>query len=214
MGGAWETIAFIMHVLGAHNQQNVTFATVWQILFLLAPLWINAFVYMTFARIVHFYMPDRRVWIIKASQVSKLFVFADFFSFVVQAVGGVMVTPSSSASLQQTGLHVYEAGIGIQEVFIVIFLGLMITFHIRFVKLTQGRLLLPEEVNLNEENQGRRHRNLEDPNGCFWLLYALYAVLAFITVGIFPSRIRKEVFKIHSVLTDVLLFIRCVSFID
>lgn len=145
MGGAWETVSFIMHVLGAHDQQNVTYATVWQILFLLAPLWINAFVYMTFARIVHFYMPDRKVWIIKASQVSKLFVFADFFSFVVQAVGGVMVTPSSSASVQQTGLHVYEAGIGIQEVFIVIFLGLMVTFHIRYVKLTEGRLLLPKK---------------------------------------------------------------------
>ncbi|KAH8125216.1 hypothetical protein ACSS6W_004119 [Trichoderma asperelloides] len=184
MGGAWETAAFILHVLGAHNQQNVTFATIWQILFLLAPLWINAFVYMTFARMVHFYMPDRKVWIIRASQISKLFVFADFFSFVVQAVGGVMVSPSSSASIQQTGLHVYEGGIGLQEFFIVIFLVLMVTFHIRFVKLTEGRLLLPEEVNLNEANEGHHHDNFEDPSGCFWLLYALYAVLAFITMRI------------------------------
>lgn len=189
MGGAWETAAFILHILGAHNQQNVEFATIWQILFLLAPLWINAFVYMTFARIVHFYMPDRKVWIIKASQISKLFVFADFFSFVVQAVGGVMVSPSSSASVQQTGLHVYEGGIGLQEFFIIIFLVLMVTFHIRFVKLTQGRLLLPEEVNLNEANEGHRHGNIEDPRGCFWLLYALYATLAFITVRVFCLRL-------------------------
>lgn len=211
MGCAWETAAFILHALGAHDQQNVTFATIWQILFLLAPLWINAFVYMTFARIVHFYMPDRKVWIIKASQISKLFVFADFFSFVVQAAGGVMVSPSSSASVQQTGLHVYEGGIGIQELFIIVFLVLMITFHLRFKKVAEGRLLLPEEVDLDEENQGRRHDNFEDPNGCFWLLYALYAVLAFITVGVFPL---KDFQDPQCANQRPCYLLRCVSFTD
>ncbi|KAM0256095.1 hypothetical protein ACHAQJ_005182 [Trichoderma viride] len=183
MGATWETVAFILHALGAHNQQNVTFSTLWQILFLLAPLWINAFVYMTFARMVHVFMPDRKVSFVKASHVSKLFVLADFFSFVVQATGGIMVSPSSSVSIQSIGLHVYEGGIGIQEVFILVFLVLMIAFHIRIIKLAEGRLLLPEEINLNGANENH-HNYFEDPKGCMWLLYALYAVLAFITMRI------------------------------
>ncbi|KAL7791535.1 RTA1 like domain-containing protein [Trichoderma ceciliae] len=183
MGGAWETIAFAFHTLGAHNQQNVTFASVWQLLFLLAPLWINAFVYMTFARMVHVFMPDRKVFFIKASDLSKFFVLADVLSFVVQATGGVMVSPGTSASVQKIGLHVYEGGLGLQEAFILIFLALMIAFHIRITNLDQERLLLPEEINLNDDNAD----NYDDPEnlkGCRRLLYALYAVLAFITMRI------------------------------
>ncbi|RFU75700.1 rta1 domain [Trichoderma arundinaceum] len=183
MGSAWETTAFILHALGAHNQQNVPFATAWQILFLLAPLWINAFVYMTFARMVHVFMPDRKVSFVKASHVSRLFVLADIFSFIVQAIGGVMVSPGVSASVQSTGLHVYEGGIGLQEVFILVFLVLMIAFHIRIRRLNQEKVLLPEEVNLNESNE-EDHTSRENTMSCLWLLYALYAVLAFITMRI------------------------------
>jgi hypothetical protein len=51
--------------------------------------------------------------------------------------------------------------------------------------------LLPEEVNLNEADENYHH-NVEDPKGCMWLLYALYAVLAFITVRIFHLNLRGE----------------------
>jgi hypothetical protein len=51
MGVAWELIAFVTRALGAHDQQNIGYATVSSIFFLLAPLWINAFVYMTVGRL-------------------------------------------------------------------------------------------------------------------------------------------------------------------
>ncbi|ETS01877.1 hypothetical protein M419DRAFT_79718 [Trichoderma reesei RUT C-30] len=162
MAATWETTAFVFHAIGAHNQQTEAYAIVWQILFLLAPLWINAFVYMTFARMVRFYMPNRKVAFVKASHVSKMFVWADIFSFIVQAAGGVMVTPSASASTQRLGMHIYEGGIGLQELFILCFLGLMIAFHVRVRKLNRSR----------------------PTKGALWLLYALYAVLAFITMRI------------------------------
>ncbi|UKZ77026.1 hypothetical protein TrVFT333_004742 [Trichoderma virens FT-333] len=183
MAGSWETIAFIFHSIGAHDQQNVTFATVWLILFLLAPLWINAFVYMTFARMVHVYIPDRKVWIVKASQISKLFVLADILSFIVQAAGGVLVSPGVSPSTQEIGMHIYEGGIGLQELFILCFIGLMIAFHLRINKLNKELPLLPEEVNLNPAN-GEHRRETEKPRGALTLLIALYAVLAFITMRI------------------------------
>lgn len=38
MGAIWETASFVLRALGTRNQQNATFATVSQILVLLAPL--------------------------------------------------------------------------------------------------------------------------------------------------------------------------------
>jgi hypothetical protein len=38
MGAAWETIAFAFKTLGSRDQQNITYLTLGQILFLLAPL--------------------------------------------------------------------------------------------------------------------------------------------------------------------------------
>lgn len=206
MAAAWETIAFAFHSVGSHNQQNVAFATIWQILFLLSPLWVNAFVYMTFARMVHVYIPDRKVWIVKASQVSKLFVLADILSFIVQASGGILVSPGVSASTQEIGMHIYEGGIGLQEVFILCFIGLMIAFHLRINKLNKERPLQPEEVNLNSAN-GENRREVERPRGALALLYALYAVLAFITVRVLPI-------KLYKIPTDETFPCRCALFSD
>ncbi|KAL6884867.1 hypothetical protein HDV57DRAFT_526573 [Trichoderma longibrachiatum] len=183
MAAAWETIAFIFHVLGAHDQQNVAYIIVWQVLFLLAPLWVNAFVYMTFARMVHFYVPDRKVAFVRASHVSKLFVWADIVSFLVQAAGGLMVTPSASAATQRLGMHIYEGGIGLQEVFILCFLGLMIAFHICLKGEGRAQGMLSEEDALNA-NVGEDRRGTDERKGALRLLYALYAVLAFITMRI------------------------------
>jgi hypothetical protein len=183
MAATWETTAFVFHAIGAHNQQTEAYAIVWQILFLLAPLWINAFVYMTFARMVRFYMPNRKVAFVKASHVSKMFVWADIFSFIVQAAGGVMVTPSASASTQRLGMHIYEGGIGLQELFILCFLGLMIAFHVRVRKLNRSRPVLPEEDTFDAD-VAEEPQEMKKTKGALWLLYALYAVLAFITVSV------------------------------
>ncbi|KAI2469543.1 RTA1 like protein-domain-containing protein [Annulohypoxylon bovei var. microspora] len=131
MGGIWETTAFILHSLGARDQQNVGYATAWQILFLLAPLWINAFVYMTFARMAWFYLPDQRIGGIRPVSIAKCFVWADVLTFLIQAVGGIMVSPSTSPDTVKIGLDIYLAGMGLQQLFIVLFLVLMIIFHRR-----------------------------------------------------------------------------------
>lgn len=170
MGALWETLAFVIGALGARDQQNSGYATAHTLLFLLAPLWINAFVYMTFARMVYYFLPDKKVWIIHATGMSKWFVWADVLSFIVQAVGGTMTSPGSS-SVIETGLHIYTAGIACQEMFILFFLGLMVMFHRKARQLDRSAQPLEawKEPELNRRN---------------WkgLLYALYAILAFISV--------------------------------
>lgn len=164
MGATWETIAFILHALGAHDQQNVGYATAHQLLYLLAPLWINAYAYMTFARMVHFFLPEQRIWRVKGVSLAKYFVWADIVSFLVQAVGGLMASPGAGADTIRIGINVYMGGMGLQEAFILVFIGLMIKFHRRGIALDVCGMA-PRQYNWRP------------------LLYALYGALVAITVG-------------------------------
>lgn len=171
MGAIWETLAFITGALGAHDQQNVGYATAHTLLFLLAPLWVNAFIYMTFSRMVHYFLPDKKVWIFQATGMSKWFVWADVLSFIVQAAGGIMASPGGSSGTMQTGLHIYTGGVALQELFILCFLGLMVVFHRKALQMTKSPIPLGNDM---ESNRPKRWKGL---------LYTLYVVLAFISVS-------------------------------
>ncbi|PSR82789.1 RTA1 like protein-domain-containing protein, partial [Coniella lustricola] len=177
MGALWETVAFITGALGAHDQQNSGYATAHTLLFLLAPLWINGFVYMTFSRMVYFFMPDKKIWIFRATGMSKRFVWADVATFFVQAVGATMATANASSSNTQTGLHIYTAGVALQEAFILLFLCLMIIFHRRALQLDSPFASAEDTQSFDEGFVMKRN----------WkgLLYALYAVLLLVSLRIF-----------------------------
>ncbi|KAJ4401150.1 hypothetical protein N0V91_008172 [Didymella pomorum] len=130
-GALFELTSFVCRTLGSRNQQNVGLATASQLLFLLAPLWINAFVYMTFGRLVHFFHPDRRCAGLKAPSIAKYFVWADIASFLVQGAGGSMLNPGNGADAQKIGLKVYMAGVGVQE-------GFIVRIIFRLVEFTKG----------------------------------------------------------------------------
>ena len=48
-----------------------------QLLVLLAPLWINAFVYMIFGRMVYYFTPNKKIKGIKAESMAKIFIWLD-----------------------------------------------------------------------------------------------------------------------------------------
>lgn len=171
MGALWETLAFITGALGAHDQQNAGYATSHILLFLLAPLWVNAFIYMTFSRMVHYFLPDKKVWIFQATGMSKWFVWADILSFIVQAAGGIMSSPGGSTQTMQTGLHIYTGGVALQEFFILCFLGVMVVFHRKVLQISQSPI--PQENDMGS-NVSKSWKGL---------LYTLYVVLAFISVS-------------------------------
>ncbi|KAK4153966.1 RTA1 like protein-domain-containing protein [Chaetomidium leptoderma] len=166
MGALWETIAFAIHSVGARDQQQIAYATAWNVLFLLAPLWINAFAYMTFARMVHYWHPEGKVAGLRATAIARCFVWADVISFIVQAAGGIMANPGSSADVIKIGLNIYLTGVGVQQFFIILFVGLMYAFQRRC---TQAR------------GTGFGHDGKKS-----WrpLLFAQYGVLTCITVRI------------------------------
>ena len=165
MGVSWEFISFTLRALGAHNQQSQAYSFASTILFLLAPLWINAYVYMTAGRLIWTYHPDKKVWGCKAISLGKYFVWLDVFSFLVQAAGGSMLSPGNSADTMKNGKNIYMTGVGVQQLFILLFLALIVRFQIevqRFEASGAGWL-------------GKRWQ---------WVTYALYSVLILITVRI------------------------------
>lgn len=169
MGSLWETIAFIVHAFGAKDQQQIGYATAWTLLFLLAPLWINAFVYMTFARMVLYWHPEGKVAGLKAAIIARCFVLADITSFIIQGVGGVMASPNSGPDVIRIGLNIYMAGMALQQGFILFFVCLMIAFQQRC-------------------NRAHAADPAHDGGKRSWrpLLFAQYAVLVCITVSLDP----------------------------
>lgn len=118
---------------------------------------------MIFGRMVYFYLPDQKLYI-HATKFSKYFVWLDVIAFIVQLVGGMIVSGGSQvkASTLQMGIHVYMGGIGLQQAFIFLFLTLVITFH--------GKILVLKAQGHYVEK------------GWFRMLCTLYASLALITV--------------------------------
>ncbi|KAJ4986220.1 RTA1 domain-containing protein [Stagonosporopsis vannaccii] len=167
MAALWETGAYAFRALGSKDQQSSGIALVAQILVLVAPIWVNAFAYMVFARMVYFYSPTRKVWFFSPSMLALVFVTLDIISFVVQLVGGGMAGPGASVESQKKGLDIYMGGIGMQESFIVLFLGLVIKFHRDQLHAKRvGRLV-------GEKSIGWR-----------WLIWTLYGCLLAITIRI------------------------------
>ncbi|KAJ7851504.1 RTA1 like protein-domain-containing protein [Mycena olivaceomarginata] len=118
MGGLWET----------GGSSCAAFAIPSQLIVILAPLWINAFLYVLMARFVYFFLPDRRVGGIGARRLSLLFVILDITAFLVQAGGGSLIS-SDSPKLALLGIHIYMGGIGLQQLFVLGFTALVIRFH-------------------------------------------------------------------------------------
>ncbi|KAF4496485.1 phospholipid-translocating ATPase [Fusarium agapanthi] len=161
MGAAWETIGFAFKTLGSRNQQNTTYVILGQLFFLLAPLWVNAFVYMAVARMVYFRVPDRKLLGIKAIRMTLLFVWLDIILFLVQGAGGSMLSNNDDMNVIRIGQKVYMAGVGLQLAVILIFIGITTFFYSKLRQL-EGR------------SMGRMK----------WLILAMLTVLVLIVIRI------------------------------
>ena len=101
MAALWETLGYIFRVLGAQDMSVQRNAVAANILILLAPLWINAFAYMMLGRMTYYWLPEKRLWRFKARTLTRWFVWADVFSFFVQACGGGMLDDPETSKVGQ-----------------------------------------------------------------------------------------------------------------
>ena len=136
---------------------------------LLAPLWINAFLYMVVGRMVYFFDDEKKLGGVSAIRLGTLFVVLDIIAFIVQAAGGVLASMDGAPNhIIQIGLNVYMGGIGLQELFILCFAGLTITFH--------RRMVVKEVTGLGWERTNGGSMSWR------WMFYAIYVALVLITV--------------------------------
>lgn len=130
MAGGWELGGYIARTLSVMDQLNSGIFTAQFLLILLAPLWINAFVYMVLGRMIHFFLEDDRIFGIRARRITLMFVLFDIAAFVVQLTGGMMASGDDySAQTIQNGLHIYTGGVGLQLAFIAVFIALALRFQ-------------------------------------------------------------------------------------
>ena len=104
---------------------------------------INAFDYMVLGRMVHYYLPEQRLFHIPSTRFSRYFVWLDILAFLVQLGGGLIVSGTNvKPKTLQLGIHIYMGGIGLQQFFILIFTTLAIMFHRRANQLqAQGQFV-------------------------------------------------------------------------
>lgn len=160
MGTSWEMAGFGFRVASTQFQQSMAMYVPQLLFILLAPLWINAFVYMLFARLVYCYDPQQKAIGIRATRLGVLFVCLDIVAFIVQLAGASMLTSTDPNQLKW-GKNIYMSGIGFQESFLLGFSVCVILFHRRngAAAAAQSKLF---------------HRTL----------YSMYAALTLITVRI------------------------------
>ncbi|KAJ7652299.1 hypothetical protein B0H17DRAFT_1215005 [Mycena rosella] len=109
----------LAHVLSVLDTTSVAYGIPSQLLILLAPLLINAFLYVLMNRIVYFFPSEKHVRGISAQRLS--------FPFVVQG-GGTLIS-NDTPKIAVLGIDIYMGGIGLQQFFVLGFLGLVVRFY-------------------------------------------------------------------------------------
>lgn len=144
-------MSFALRVAGSRDQQQLAYNVVSQILLLLAPLckslcqmedpfvitvWrrssnaqpgLNAFAYMTVSRLIYYVHIDQKVMRIRAIVLTRIFVWLDVICFLIQAVGGSMLS-GDDKKITDIGMNIYIAGISVQQAIILAFSVLTVQF--------------------------------------------------------------------------------------
>jgi hypothetical protein len=72
-----QILGFIFRVLSIQNNKSLTWFTLWFVIILVAPLFTNAFVYMIMGRMVHNFIPSRKLFGLQARRFGRYFVLLD-----------------------------------------------------------------------------------------------------------------------------------------
>jgi hypothetical protein len=107
--GVWETAGFSIRVASTRNLFQLGFFIPQQLLIVLAPLFLNAFIYMVLGRMIYLLVPERKCFGISARKLSRMFVILDIVAFLVQA--------SSSSLMSADDPKVVRIGINICKFF-------------------------------------------------------------------------------------------------
>ncbi|KAJ6036454.1 hypothetical protein N7540_000733 [Penicillium herquei] len=137
IGGILETIGYVGRILSSNQAPNFTTGPyiIQSALILIAPAFLAASIYMTLGRIIEM-LDGERCSIIKLKFLTKIFVFGDVLSFLMQASGAGLMVSSSTPS---TGEHVIIGGLLVQIIFFGFFTITAVIFQARINRYPTGR---------------------------------------------------------------------------
>ncbi|KAB8304782.1 hypothetical protein EYC80_004130 [Monilinia laxa] len=136
IGGLFEAIGYVGRLLSSQQDYGdwTTPPYVMQsLLILLAPAFFAASIYMVLGRII--VLTDGEQYsIIPARWLTKLFVFGDVISFLMQSTGGGMLASSKTKSKVKTGENIITGGLAVQVIFFGFFIVTAGIYHYRIVR--------------------------------------------------------------------------------
>ncbi|RYP06128.1 hypothetical protein DL764_003350 [Monosporascus ibericus] len=138
MASLWETVAYLFRTVSSRHQNIAGIYTVYRVFILVSPLWVNAFVYVLFKRMVHYFAPSRKVLSIPAFTFGVGFMFLHITASVVQLVGASMGSPLALPEERAHGMNVYMAGMGLQLALTVVVIAFALKFHFDTHRLEAG----------------------------------------------------------------------------
>ncbi|KPM41928.1 hypothetical protein AK830_g4655 [Neonectria ditissima] len=103
------------------------------LLLLLAPALFAASIYMVLGRIIRTLEAEHHS-IVRVNWLTNIFVLGDVLSFIVQAVGGVIVANADSKDDLDKGQNIVLVGLAIQIIFFGVFIAVISFFHFRIVR--------------------------------------------------------------------------------
>ncbi|KAH8667792.1 RTA1 like protein-domain-containing protein [Ilyonectria robusta] len=135
IGVFFEVFGYIARSINAHQTPD------WQkgpfiaqtLLLLLAPALFAASIYMILGRIIRI-LEAEKLSIVRVNWLTKIFVLGDVLSFVVQTIGGVILSNSDSKNGIDEGQDIVLGGLAIQIAFFGVFISVISVFHYRIVR--------------------------------------------------------------------------------
>lgn len=126
-----EVIGYIGRAAASNATNELGPYIIQSVLLLVPPSLFAASIYMTLGRIIRGLGPAAHSCsIIRVSWLTKIFVWGDAFSFLIQSTGAGMT--ASGTSMAKMGEHVVVGGLVVQIIFFGLFVTAAVVFQLRF----------------------------------------------------------------------------------
>lgn len=127
LGGMCELGGYVGRALAHSNQKSLGIFIAQTILLLVSPVLFSASIYMVLGRLIRFMGADH-LSLIRPKLLTKIFVGGDIVAFLIQTLGGSMMSKSST---QTNGKHLIVIGLMAQIFFFGFFVITAGVFHYR-----------------------------------------------------------------------------------
>ncbi|EJP62746.1 RTA1 domain protein, putative [Beauveria bassiana ARSEF 2860] len=128
IGGLFELIGYIARAAARDRTDNLILFILQSVFVLVAPALFAASIYMVLSRLARSIHGERHL-VIPPRWLTRVFVFGDVFSFLVQSAGGGLI--ASDTFPKKTAQNIILAGLLIQIVLFGLFAVTAVIFHVR-----------------------------------------------------------------------------------